>query len=227
MVLRFIPVFKLVQPNVWMIIGPNKPFLLRHGANVFLALIGWRKPAINFIFYFHILLHDFRWNNLLLVRQWLKIDTQFCTQISVSFSQGFLVLQPWWQCATRNSIFLSNLSLTFHFFVNFIKRLRLHLLWSDMYHIGGCIYDCNNYNSCWTHWQMKFQTSYFVITSTIYTDLMLLELKNHFTLNKLSLYKFRYIPVSLLWKWMARAANQFEWFITNFYCIRKCTSFWF
>ena len=44
---------------------------------------------------------------------------------SVSFSQGILVLQPRWQCATRNTIFFSNLSLRFHFFVNFVKSLQL------------------------------------------------------------------------------------------------------
>ena len=35
-----------------------------------------------------------------------------------------------------------------------------------------------------------FQTSYFIITSAIYIDLMLLGLKNHFELSKFSLYKF-------------------------------------
>ena len=80
------------------------------------SLIGWWQPTINFIFYFHILLQDFTWKTLLRVRQWLKIDTQFCKQISVSFSQGILVLQTRWQCATRNTIFY--LSLSFHVFVN-------------------------------------------------------------------------------------------------------------
>ena len=88
------------------------------------SLIGWWKPAINFIFYFHIL-HDFTWRNLLHVRQWLKIDTQFSTQISVSFSQGILVLQPCWQCAARNTILFSNFNLSFHFFINFVKNLEL------------------------------------------------------------------------------------------------------
>ena len=34
------------------------------------------------------------------------------------------------------------------------------------------------------------------LTKAIYIDLMLLGPKNHLE------YKFRYIPVSLLWKWM-------------------------
>jgi len=144
-------------------------FLLRHGAIVFQSLIGWWKPTINSIFYFHILL-------LLLFSQWLKIDTQV-----VNFHELFSrhLCSSRWQCATRNSILFSNLS-----------------------HIGCCIYDCNDHNSHWTDWYFKFQTWYFVITSTIYIDLMLLRLKNHFALSKFLLYKFCYIQVSLLWKWL-------------------------
>ena len=231
------------------------------------------------------------------VRQWLKIDTQFCKQISVRFSQGVLVLQLRWQCATRNTIFFSDLSLSF--FVNFVSRdtglpllatwdiwlliacfvfqgestgcclfstasifewlrktppppltgeqyikmepkypegvhcqsvlcpqgglynvllyfntdRKLSLfkqvgkpiqssqfimchntLWTDLGHSGCCIYDCNDHIGRWADWQLKFQTSYYVI--------MLLGPKNYFALCKFSLYKFHYIPVSLLWKWM-------------------------
>ena len=44
--------------------------------------------------------------------------------IAMSFSQGILVLQPRWQC-TQTTIFISNLSLIFQCFVNFVKSLQL------------------------------------------------------------------------------------------------------
>ena len=47
----------------------------------------------------------------------------------------------------------------------------------DMCHIGCCFYDCNDYKGRWTDWQLKFQTSYFVITSAIYIDSVMLRQK--------------------------------------------------
>ena len=86
-------------------------------------LIGWWQPTINFIFYFHILFHHFIWKNLLCIRQWLKTDTRFREQISMRFSKGIFFLQPCLQCASRNTIFFSNLSLSFHFFCQLCQEL--------------------------------------------------------------------------------------------------------
>jgi len=43
----------------------------------------------------------------------------------MSFSQVIPVLQPDQQCTTHNTILFSNLSLSFHFFINFVKNLQL------------------------------------------------------------------------------------------------------
>jgi len=80
------------------------------------SLVGWWKPTIIFISMV---------SNQLRVRQWLKKDTLFYIHISVSFAQGILVLQPRWHCTTQNTIFFSNLSVSFHFFVDFVKNLQL------------------------------------------------------------------------------------------------------
>ena len=56
----------------------------------------------------------------------------------------------------------------------------------------------------------KVETSYFFVTSAIYSVLfMLLGPKNHFDLSMCSCDIFRYIPpVSLLWKWMDVYSDQ-------------------
>ena len=71
-----------------------------------------------------------------------------------------------------------------------------------MCQIGCCIYDCIGLTDNFI----------FVITSAIYIDLLLLGAKNHFALTKFSLYKFRYIPVSLMEVngHLAGPANHFE-----------------
>jgi len=149
-----------------------------------------------------------------LIGWWLKIDTQFCTQISVRISHGLLILQSHWQCTKQDTIFFSNLSLGFHFFSNFVENLQLCVkrywfmfashcnIWLL---IGNCLY-LNGLAS-----QSKVHSSSYatiplcvvIMVVAFKTAMITMQLgpKNHFALSKFLLYKFCYIPVSLFWKW--------------------------
>ena len=110
----------------------------RYGANVF----GFDDEKQNSFYLYFSWWPYCTWTNLLQLQDTVSRLRRFChfdlkwqwakqleivdcltkahaREISVSFSQGILIFQPRWQCARWNTVFFSNLSLRFHFCVNF------------------------------------------------------------------------------------------------------------
>ena len=71
------------------------------------------------------------------------------------------------------------------------------------FHIGCCIYDCNDQLLAW----LTIEISYIVLHYNLH-DLYWFNTAGCWDLKITSLYTFRYIPVSLLWKWMDVWLNQ-------------------
>jgi len=210
MVLRFIPIFKLVT-KTWTIIGENNPVLFETQSKCVSSFIS----ALS--------LHE---QNLLRVRQWLERDTEFCKHISVAFLEA-----SWFfnhvgsvRHGRAYSLAIWVVAFTSFFVVKFVNNLQLCVkrYWftiASHRHIRLLIENYIVLNSLAIQSKVRSLSNTIVTfkmtcvllvvaftiaiefrhNSAVYNDWMLLGPKNNFALSKFSLYKFRYIPGSLLW----------------------------